>query len=173
MSKVLIVDDEKIIRNSFSKQLEKENIEVWVASNWDEAKPIILKYEFDCIFLDNKMPGKYGIDVVPDILKIDKNITIIIMTGDPSAETTRTAFQHGAIEYLSKPITKNQLLKITFESIKRKKLLKQKNKLEENNEKFQEGLDYLISTDGNELESEEFRNLAQDLISHRKKHLKS
>lgn len=167
MSKVLIVDDEKSIRVSFKKRLERENMIVHVANGWIESKEILKHHEFDVIFLDNKMPGILGVDMIPKILKLYPDTTIILMTCEPSIDTIKLALKHGAVDYLEKPITGDQLLKIVFKSIERRKLIIERRKLKKQNKYYKDKIDNLIFNH-NDFNTDEFHKLATGLINHRK-----
>lgn len=169
MGKALVIDDEKTIRFSFKKRLQKEKIDVDVADGWDQAEPLVNSNEYDVVFLDIRMPGKNGIEILKEIMQLQPDATVVMMTGDPSTETAAQALRYGAAEYLEKPVTKEQLLKIAFRSIDRRNLILEKRELEKKTKDYQLKIDQLISDEDTEFDSDEFQEMAQDLVKHRQK----
>ncbi len=170
--KALVIDDEKTIRFSFKKRLNKENIDTDVANGWNEAEPLVTEHEYDVIFLDIRMPGRDGIEILKEIMSMQPDSTVVMMTGDPSTETASEALKYGAVNYLHKPVTKNQLLKITFQAIERRHLILEKKELESKNTDYQHQIEKLISSDEMDIDTTQFREMAKDLVKHRQQSAK-
>ncbi len=168
MSKILVIDDERSIQQSFKKRLNKEGFDVDVADGWQNSKELIQNNLYDIIFLDIKIPGKNGLEILKEIMKINSQTTVAMITGNPSEETARIALTNGAVEYLEKPINKDVLLKTVYRAIERSKLISEKNKLMKNNMDFQKKIDDLIKEEPKEIETNEFNELINDFVKHRK-----
>ncbi len=172
MCNVLIVDDEKSIRISFKKRLERENFIVSLADSWNEVKPLLNSIEFETIFLDIKLPGKSGLQILDEIMKIQPLTTVVMMTGEPSSQTAKIALTNGAFEYLDKPISKDVLLKTIYRSVERKKIILEKQRLENENESFQDKIDELIVDQHIIFRDHEFKKFFDELSENRKQNTK-
>jgi PAS domain S-box-containing protein len=130
--KILIVDDEKSMRITLEHFLLEDGHEVMTASDYDEALDIIGKKDFDLIILDILLGGMTGIDLLQDINKRNVNCPVIMITGAPNIKTAVEAVRHGAFEYLTKPVNKQQLLHVTGIALRHKSLTDEKEKYRSN-----------------------------------------
>jgi len=104
MKKILVVEDDKMIRNALCEKLKFEKYEVMEAENGQVGLDIALKENPDCILLDIVMPVKDGISMLQDLRKTDKTNTIpvILLTNLSDSETAVAALENGVTEYLVK-----------------------------------------------------------------------
>ena len=110
MKKILIIDDERSIRNTFRIFMENAGYRVMTADNVDDAFKIINNEKFDLIITDCIMPKTSGLELLKK-LRINDNLTpVIVMTGEPTSENQALAFEVKASAYLAKPISKATLL---------------------------------------------------------------
>lgn len=109
-AKILVVDDEQMIRQSLKEILELEGYEVVNASSGDEALAVVREDGFDLILLDLKMPGMDGIDVLKSLNRITPETKVILLTGHGSMESAIEALRYGAYDYLLKPASSRELL---------------------------------------------------------------
>ncbi len=144
MSKILVVDDERSIRNTFEIFLSKEGHEVLLAEDVDTALKICEEHKPDLIITDIIMPKSSGIDLLSKIRSCSKEILVIIMTGEPTVETAKEALKSNALDYLIKPVSKDTLLKTTRFALGKKRLLDEKAKLEIENKRYRENLEQLV-----------------------------
>ncbi|RCK73972.1 MAG: DNA-binding response regulator KdpE [Ignavibacteriae bacterium] len=110
--KILVVDDEEILRFLISTKLEEAGFEVETASNGVDSLQKLPTFQPDLIILDINMPLMDGISTAVEIRK-DKSfsrVPIIFLTGAGSTESLRTGFEAGADEFLFKPINADELL---------------------------------------------------------------
>ncbi len=124
--KILVVDDEEIIRESLSFVFKKEGYLVEEAENGKIAYDKIIESSFDIVITDLEMPGMKGIQLVEEIQKLNIQTSIIIITAYGSLDTAIAALRNGASDYILKPIEFDEIL------IKIKKLLEMKYLLLEN-----------------------------------------
>ncbi|MGB0807237.1 MAG: response regulator, partial [Salibacteraceae bacterium] len=110
MSKVLIIDDERPIRNSLRDILEYEKLKIQEATNGIEALELISKTAFDLILCDIKMPGMDGIELLTKIQKSHPEVPVIMISGHGNVETAVDALKKGAYDFIEKPIDLNRLL---------------------------------------------------------------
>ncbi|MDH5386272.1 MAG: sigma-54 dependent transcriptional regulator, partial [Candidatus Aminicenantes bacterium] len=106
---VLIVDDEKVIRDSCSQILKKEGYKVKVASEGNGGLSSFKEEVFHVVILDLKLPGMDGMEVLARIKEESPETPVIIITGFASIESAVEAIKKGAFEYLTKPFTPEEL----------------------------------------------------------------
>ena len=110
MSKILIIDDEKSIRNSLKEILEYEKHQTILASDGAEGINLVKQNNFDLILCDIKMPKIDGIEVLEEIMKINPEIPVIMISGHGNIETAVEAIKKGAFDFIEKPLDLNRLL---------------------------------------------------------------
>jgi two-component system response regulator PilR (NtrC family) len=119
-SKILIVDDEKTIRESIELVLKEEGYEIEMAANGKEALKIAEQKNFDVIITDLKMPEMDGLQLLTHCRKICPKTFFIIITAHGSLESAIEALRMGAFDYILKPFDFDDIL------IKLKRLFKYK-----------------------------------------------
>ena len=124
--KILVVDDEDIIRESLSFVLKKEGYAVEEAENGKAAYDKLLVESFDLVITDIEMPQMKGTQLIEEIEKLNIHTSIIVITAFGSLDTAITALRNGAADYILKPVEFDELL------IKVKRLFEVKNLLLEN-----------------------------------------
>ncbi len=118
--KVLVVDDEKLIRWSFEKYLMKKGCRAFSAGTGEECIKIIETVRPDVIFLDNKLPDTTGLELLKNKITTGSDTFVIFMTAHGSIETAVEAMKNGAFDYLNKPFN-FQEIDLIFENIQRQK----------------------------------------------------
>ena len=108
--KILIVDDEKAIRNSIKDILEMEEYSVDTAENGEEAVAKASKDKFDAIICDIKMPVMDGIEVLDRLVADGIESPVIMLSGHGDLETAVTCIKKGAFDFISKPPDINRIL---------------------------------------------------------------
>jgi len=110
--KVLLVDDNKSTTKMMSKFLESPpiNYEIGVANNGLQALDYYPSFKPDFVVLDISMPGMDGIETLSRIFKIDKDANIIMATANDAQRTIEICLQKGAIGYISKPYSPEELV---------------------------------------------------------------
>ena len=104
--KVLVVDDEELVRELVREAMEVQGYEAWTASNGRDALALGAKNEFDLIFSDVVMDGLDGFDVLKGFREtLGSQAEIVLMTGQASVEAAIEAVQHGANDYICKPFS--------------------------------------------------------------------
>jgi len=96
--RILIVDDELVVRDSLGKWFTSEGYTAKPAGGAREALEVIQQSEFDIALIDIKMPGMDGIELQSRLREADPDLTVIIMTGYASVETAVVALKHGAYD---------------------------------------------------------------------------
>ncbi|HHT9113326.1 MAG: sigma-54-dependent Fis family transcriptional regulator [Planctomycetes bacterium] len=125
-NKILIVDDEKLMRVSLEDKLTKEGYSVNSLSNAVEGIKLLQSANFDAVITDLRLPRMDGIDFLREIKKASPDTVVIIMTAYGSIENAVTAMKEGAYDYVTKPFSLEEL------TIKLQKALKHKDTIAEN-----------------------------------------
>lgn len=125
-SKILVVDDEEVVRLSHLRLLSRTDCNVEAVWNGTEALREMENDSFDLVLLDLRMPGMDGMSVLRMIKQRWPEIEVVVITGYPSVETAKEAIRLGAYDYLAKPVEPDQVIKVAGCAIARKKWALQK-----------------------------------------------
>ncbi len=107
--KILIVDDEKLVRWSLQEDFRKESYHVDVAEDGTEALAKVKEEEYNLILLDIRLPDANGIDVLQKIKQMDSHPIVMMMTAHGDIETAVEAMKAGAYDYINKPFNLNEI----------------------------------------------------------------
>ncbi|HSP87834.1 MAG TPA: sigma-54 dependent transcriptional regulator [Ignavibacteriaceae bacterium] len=110
LEKILVVDDEDIIRESLSFILKKEGYSVEEAANGKEAYDKLKENQFDLVISDLEMPVMKGTELLEEIKRLDIKTSVIIVTAFGSLDTAIKALRNGAGDYILKPVEFDELL---------------------------------------------------------------
>ncbi len=108
--KILIVDDEKIIRMTLKDRLAKEGYQVFEAVNGAQVYPLLEDENIDLVILDYKLPDTNGIEILKRALKSNPDLMVIMMTAYSSVSDAVEAIKLGAHDYLNKPFSHDDLM---------------------------------------------------------------
>ena len=132
MVKILVIDDERSIRNTLKDILGFEGYAVEVAENGLIGLEFVKSTDFDIILCDIKMPEMDGIEVLEKIIELKPETTVVMISGHGNIDTAVEAIKKGAFDFIVKPLDLNRLL-ITIRNagdktvlVKETKVLKQK-----------------------------------------------
>ena len=132
MVKILVIDDERSIRNTLKDILGFEGYAVEVAENGLLGLEMVRSTDFDIILCDIKMPEMDGIEVLEKIMLLKPETTVVMISGHGNIDTAVEAIKKGAFDFIVKPLDLNRLL-ITIRNagdktvlVKETKVLKQK-----------------------------------------------
>lgn len=107
---IYIVDDDDAVRDSLMLMLQQENIEVNTFSNGEEFLSSIPEQSHGCLILDIRMPGMDGMQLQQQLIAQKVQLPIIFLTGHGDIPQSVSAIKSGAVDFLTKPITREQLL---------------------------------------------------------------
>ncbi|MBX3007103.1 MAG: sigma-54-dependent Fis family transcriptional regulator [Melioribacteraceae bacterium] len=130
--RILIVDDEKIVRESLFHWFEEENYFVDTAEDGEIALKKYSKEKFDLLLVDMKMPGMSGLDLLSKIKAIDKDALIILFTAFSSVPTAIAALKNGAYDYITKPVDPDELAHLVKNALEKRALKMENVQLKEN-----------------------------------------
>jgi CheY-like chemotaxis protein len=116
-AKILCVDDEDVILDSFRKILVLDGYSVDTVNSGPEAFSLIKTNHYDFLFTDLKMPEMSGTEVAKTVKYLRPDIDVIIITGYATVETAVECMKYGAMDYVQKPFTEDELLEFTKNSL--------------------------------------------------------
>lgn len=105
IEKILIVDDEMLVRNFLAETLKRKGMDIMTAENGQKAINILKDNTFDMVFTDMKMPDMTGIDVLRKIKELSPSTIVVVITAFGSIENAVEAMRLGAFNYLIKPFS--------------------------------------------------------------------
>ena len=129
-TKLVIIDDDELVIDAMSGYFEDKG---FLVQSFFEAESLLLNLDnLDCdiIIIDLDLPGRSGIDVLPDI-KRKLDIPVIILTGFGNIETAVEAMKNGAYEFLTKPLAPQLLYSVITNALAHKKLLRENQSLKQ------------------------------------------
>ena len=110
MANILVIDDEKSIRNTLKEILEYEDFKVDLAAEGPEALEMLEKKDYDVVLCDIKMPKMDGIEVLERIHGGTHNTQVIMISGHGNIDTAVDAIKKGAFDFIEKPLDLNRLM---------------------------------------------------------------
>ena len=116
-AKILCVDDENVILDSFRKILVLDGYSVDTVSSGFQALNLIKSHHYDFVFTDLKMPEMDGVEVTKSVKSLRPDIDVVIVTGYATVETAVDCMKLGAMDYVQKPFTEDELLEFTKKSL--------------------------------------------------------
>ena len=121
--KILVIDDERSIRNTLKDILEFEGYEVTIAEDGIKALEIIKGEKFDLTLCDIKMPQMDGIEVLEKLQEIEKDLPVVMISGHGNIDTAVECIKKGAFDFIEKPIDLNRLLVCVRNGLERTNLV--------------------------------------------------
>ncbi|MFN2356580.1 MAG: response regulator [Desulfotignum sp.] len=126
LEQILVVDDETRIVETVSRCLHREGLDVVGAHNGAEAVAMFQRHRFDLVLVDISMPDMDGYQVMEQILAMDDEVVIVMMTGFASVESAVRALKKGAWDYLKKPFEHADLIKTVTNGLSQRRLIADK-----------------------------------------------
>ena len=125
MAHILVIDDERSIRNSLKDVLEYEKHNVDIAEDGIEGLALFEKGTFDLVLCDIKMPKMDGLEVLQKIFETTSDVQVIMISGHGNIETAVEAIKKGAYDFIEKPLDLNRLLITVKNALDKTKLITQ------------------------------------------------
>jgi len=107
---ILIIDDEAALRQTLARILQQAGFEITTAENGEQGLSFIQTTNFDLIFMDLRMPGMAGLDVLKLIHANYPNLPVVLFTAQPDLNSAVEALRSGATDYLLKPLKPQALI---------------------------------------------------------------
>jgi two-component system nitrogen regulation response regulator NtrX len=125
MANILVIDDERSIRNTLKDILEYEKFNVEVAEDGIEGLEMIKTSNFDVVLCDIKMPKMDGIEALEKILEAKPETSVVMISGHGTIETAVDSIKNGAFDYIAKPLDLNRLLVTVRNALDRSTLVEE------------------------------------------------
>ena len=103
--KILVIDDEKLIRWSFEKNLSSRGHKIFTAETGEDGLKLFDNYFPDLVFVDNHLPGMKGLDVITNIKAMSEDTIIVFMTAYETVDVAVEAMKKGAFDFIRKPFS--------------------------------------------------------------------
>ncbi|MBI3118256.1 MAG: sigma 54-interacting transcriptional regulator [Candidatus Hydrogenedentes bacterium] len=178
MVRVLIVEDEPVLRLTFSQFLKDEGYTVATAEGYDEAVRHLDLEDFDVIVTDIILAGNTGVDLLRYVHERESNTMVVMITGEPNVETASEAVRLGAFEYLSKPVTGRELKRVVRMAVDRKRLKEERDQFLAQRDRFRRELEAIfhsvnegIVTVDSDLRMRQINLAAQQMLGLSERHL--
>ncbi len=120
---VLVIDDEEIMREILQTLLEREGCHVSLASSGEDGLALAHAQSFDVAIVDVMMPGIGGIETLDELLKLDTDLPVILITAFASVENAIAAMKRGAFDYVTKPFKNEEVLVVVRNAAERRRLV--------------------------------------------------
>ncbi len=127
---ILIIEDEENLLKAIEITLKKENNSVYISKNKSETMQILKEKKIDLCFLDYKLPDSNGMEILKEIKKLYPETEVILMTAYGTIEMAVEAMKNGAIDFIQKPFSPEDL-KLRLDIFKNSKFFSKKGKFEE------------------------------------------
>ena len=144
-AKILIIDDEEVVLDSCNQILEGGAFDVATAMDGTFGLEMVREFQPDIIFVDLKMPGISGFDVLERIHTFDPTIVSIVITGYATVDSAVEAIKKGAYDFLPKPFTPDEFRVITGRAIERRRLVLETSALRREREMLREHFAAIVS----------------------------
>ena len=141
MARILVVDDEKSIRNTLSEFIMEEGHEVLTAEDAEQAFRFLGENRLDVVVTDIILPRITGVDLLNRIHEVEPSVQVIMITGEPTVDTAAAAVRTGAFDYLSKPISRDEIKAVIASAVRVKELADERERLEAENLRYREHLE--------------------------------
>ena len=119
--KILVLDDEQIVLDSVTRVLEEENYEIRTCRKGAEAVEALKGGGFDILITDLKMPGMDGLQAMEALADVDPDLSMIMLTAYSTVDSAVKAMKLGAVDYIKKPFTPEQLTELVEKVMENRK----------------------------------------------------
>lgn len=134
---LLIVDDEKNIREGLAVSLEMDGYNTFLAEDGKKALEVLIKEDIDLVVSDLKMPVMSGSELLKKIASAYPSIPVIILTGHGTVENAVVAMRDGAYDFITKPVNLEHLTLLVKRALGKKELVKEHQKLQKEVKKLE------------------------------------
>ncbi|MGH7655363.1 MAG: HD domain-containing phosphohydrolase [Gemmatimonadaceae bacterium] len=128
--RVLVVDDEELIRTALGKFLKSRGYDVATAHDGASGLEKLQQERFDALLCDVRMPGMSGTDVIPKAIELRPDLAVVMLTAVNDAPTATESLARGAMDYLMKPVDLDDLAKAIERALKKRELVMQQRNVE-------------------------------------------
>ena len=127
MSRILVVDDKEMMRDSVATTLARKGHTVVAVTGARNAIEKLAERQFDAVITDLQMPDMDGVELLSEIRKLDEQLPVILMTAYGTVETAVAAMKQGAYDYITKPFSGDALLVTIERAVEHARVVKENN----------------------------------------------
>jgi DNA-binding response OmpR family regulator len=150
---ILIIDDEAGLRQMMARVLQRAGYEVTTAANGSDGIALASEYMFDLIYLDIRMPGLNGLEVLKMIHAKFPDLPVVLFTAQPDLHSAVEALRYGALDYLLKPLKPQVVIDRTRNILANKQEERRKREIQRQIDALQMELHSLQNAKGQDVES--------------------
>jgi two-component system sensor histidine kinase/response regulator len=143
--RVLVIDDEEVIRDACSQVLMAQGSIVSTVESGEAGLKILDEFRPDVILVDLKMPGKSGMQVLEEISNFDGTIIKIVITGYASIESAVDAMKKGAFDFICKPFSPDDIRRVVAKGLQERRLILENEALKKMQENTRRNMTSLVS----------------------------
>ncbi len=143
--RILIIDDEEVVLDSCAQILKGSGCQIAIAMNGDLGLKLVSEFQPDVVFVDLKMPGISGFEVIEKIHQSDPTVVTIVITGYATVSSAVEAMKNGAYDFLPKPFTPDEFRLITQRGLDRRRLVLETIALRREKEMLRENFAAIVS----------------------------
>src|SRR4030042_1746040 len=143
--KILIIDDEEAMRDGCLQILTRDGFYAEAAENGTIGLQKLRELKPDAVLIDLKMPGISGLEVLEQIPAIDPDVVPIVITGYATVDSAVEGMKKGALDFLPKPFTPDELRIIIKRGLERRRLVQETSRLREEKRKIEENFITMVS----------------------------
>jgi DNA-binding NtrC family response regulator len=125
LARILVIDDEEIVRRSCARALAGDGMQVDLAGSGAEALELIESERFDVVVLDIMMPGIDGLEVLQRVKEAHPDIEVVMVTGLSQIDTAVRSMKLGAFDYIPKPFDPDELKLVVSRALERRRLMQE------------------------------------------------
>jgi two-component system sensor histidine kinase/response regulator len=145
LSRILIIDDEEVVLDSCTRILKNGPYKIATATDGRRGLSLVEEFQPDLIYVDLKMPGLSGIEVIDKIRDSDPSIVVIVITGYATVSSAVEAMKNGAYDFLPKPFTPDEFRLITQRGLDKRRLVLETIQLRKEKEMLREQFAAIVS----------------------------
>jgi len=119
---ILVVDDEEVMRDVLQTLLMQAGYDVTLAEDGAKALEAVRAQTFDAALVDVMLPEISGLDLLPELKKIDPDLVVVVITAYASVETAIESMRRGAFDYVTKPFKHEELLHLLHNGLNQRRL---------------------------------------------------
>jgi len=143
--RILLIDDEEVVLDSCLAILEDSEHDVAVAASGAEGIDKVRSWNPDLVFVDLKMPGMPGMQVLEEIRSLDPTIVCVVFTGFATIASAVEAMKHGAYDFLAKPFTPDEFRALVRRGLEQRALVVERAALRREREALRENFAAIVS----------------------------
>jgi signal transduction histidine kinase len=144
-AKILVIDDEEIVRESCVRILQGQNYLVKTADNGEMGLSILKDFQPDLVLVDLKMPGMSGFDVLEEVYAFDATIVTIVITGFATVNSAVESMKKGTFDFIPKPFQPEELRLVVHRGLERRNLVLETMALRREKEMLREHFAAIVS----------------------------